>query len=126
MKNVTLTATIFLSSCVGSDSNSEDYGADAVFQEMLYASKSEAVNEKQEQAFFDALAYFEGASFDEANTKLFFWSNYGSYEFLNYLDAEHPPKAVREYVHFWLGIENGALRRSSADIIWRGYLSRVH
>ena len=93
--------------------------------------------EQREQAFFDTLREFSGEDFDEPNVKLFFWSNYSyyskldpdrgmyTYSFLNRLDSDTPPKAIREYVHFWLLIQNPKLRNTTSEIIWRNYRAKV-
>lgn len=137
MKKTLLTTLILLSSCVEAKHRPEVYAeVERVKEEIQLYKETQA--EIRQQAFYGALANFEGESFNEPNTKLFFWNNYGyyskidsegrgmrTYEFLNYLDAERPPKAVREYVRFWLQIENPTLRNSVADIIWQDYLSRI-
>ena len=99
MKKLTLTTLILLSSCVESNRRPEVYSEIERVGEEIQLYK-ETQEERQQQAFFDALANFEGDSFNLENTKLFFRDNYGyyskidpegrgmlTYEFLDYLAA---------------------------------------
>ena len=136
MKKALLTTLFLLSSCIESRRVIDIEQEHARIQQEIELYRVNQA-EQREQAFFDTLREFSGEEFNEPNVKLFFWENYGSYSkfepdrgmttysFLNRLDSDTPPKAVREYVHFWLLIQNPKLRNTTAEIIWRNYRAKV-